>query len=90
MRKLVKNKDGSYSTERTETVEVDGKWYNIPTMYGGKSVSSEEALKRAIKNKMTDEETGRSFTPHNDVDSAVKAARERSKSLTKKYKLKKR
>jgi peptidoglycan hydrolase-like protein with peptidoglycan-binding domain len=43
----VHNPDGSISTVKQITVERDGKSYNIPTVWGGKVVSNDEAIKRA-------------------------------------------
>lgn len=80
-RPQVANEDGSISTERTITVDIDGGWYNIPTMYGGKVLSDEEARKIAIDNGLTDPETGRSFDAFSTVDEAVAAAQARSNDL---------
>jgi hypothetical protein len=41
------NKDGGRSTVLATTAEFDGKTYIIPTVYDGKQVSNEEAVKRA-------------------------------------------
>jgi hypothetical protein len=43
----VDNPDGSRSSLKQITVESDGKTYSIPTVYDGKIVSNEEAIKRA-------------------------------------------
>ena len=43
-RPILENDDGSFSTERTITVEVDGKHYVIPTIVGGKEVPQEAAI----------------------------------------------
>lgn len=50
---IVQNPDGSVSTERTITVEADGRHYLIPTIIDGKEVSKDEAIRqwRAGKNK---------------------------------------
>ena len=80
-RPMIANPDGTFSTERSITVEVDGKWYNIPSMYGGKEVSHDEAKRIAIENGMTDPETGRAFDPYASVDEAVAAAEARSSSI---------
>lgn len=43
-RPMLDNSDGTFSTERTITVEVDGKHYLIPTIVGGKQRSEDEAI----------------------------------------------
>ena len=80
-RPMMGNPDGSYSTERSITVDIDGQFYNIPSMYGGKEVSPEEAKRMAIENGLSDVETGREFTPYGTVDEAVAAAQARSDSI---------
>ncbi len=42
-RPIVNNQDGSFSTERTITVEADGKHYLLPTIIEGTQVSPREA-----------------------------------------------
>lgn len=41
----VRNPDGSISTERTITVEMDGRYYNLQTAVGDRIVSDAEAIK---------------------------------------------
>jgi hypothetical protein len=43
-RPQIDNPDGSYSTERTITIEVDGRHYVIPTIVGGKQLEEEQAV----------------------------------------------
>lgn len=43
-RPALENSDGSYSTERTITVEADGKYYVIPTIVGGRQLSEDDAI----------------------------------------------
>jgi hypothetical protein len=40
---IIVNDDGSVSTERTITIESDGKWYVVPTIVKGKDVGEREA-----------------------------------------------
>lgn len=56
-RPILKNADGSFSTERTITVEMDGKHLVIPTIVNGKQVSDDEAVKayREGRNKAVGE-----------------------------------
>jgi hypothetical protein len=41
----VRNPDGSYSTVRSMGIEMDGKFYLIPTVINGRVVSDDEAIK---------------------------------------------
>ena len=43
-RKVVRNKDGSISTERSFSVNIDGKETLLPTVIDGKIVSEDEAI----------------------------------------------
>lgn len=56
-RPRIENPDGSFSTERTITVEADGKHFLIPTIVGGKQLSEDAAVKawRDGKNKAVGE-----------------------------------
>lgn len=61
---VVKNPDGSVSTHRMATVGVDSGAMNLPTMYGGKRYSVQEAFKIAQKNKFVDPDTGERLQVH--------------------------
>lgn len=50
-RPKVKNPDGSTSTVRTISIELDGMHFNIPTVIGNKVVSNEEAIKHFKKTR---------------------------------------
>lgn len=75
----VENPDGSYSTERSITVGIDGQYMNIPTLWmapdGPKEMSEKEAV-AAAKKFMKD--TGQRFPAFPSVDQAVNAAQKRS------------
>src|SRR3990167_5527741 len=43
-RPIINNPDGSISTERTITIEADGKHYLIPTIVGGKTLTADAAV----------------------------------------------
>ena len=43
-RPILNNNDGSFSTERTITIEADGRQYLIPTIVGGRQRTEEEAI----------------------------------------------
>lgn len=42
-RQKLSNEDGSFSTERTITVPLNGRWYNVPTIVDGQQLAPEEA-----------------------------------------------
>lgn len=74
-RPVINNPDGSFSTERTITIEADGRHYVIPTIVGGKQLRDDEAVKawRAGKNP----EVG----VYGSADEAENAAQARSKRI---------
>jgi len=83
-RPIIFNDEGGVSTEQTTTVEhpdIPGKWINIPTLYGGKKVSDEAALKIIQENGFVDPDTGKKITAYASTDKAVAAAEKRSKQL---------
>jgi hypothetical protein len=43
-RPIVNNPDGSFSTEKTITVGMDGKFLNIPTIVNGQQLTNEQAI----------------------------------------------
>lgn len=43
-RPKINNADGSFSTERTIGIEMDGKYYNIPTIVNGKQLTEDQAV----------------------------------------------
>jgi len=79
--------DGGTATEYSITVNDpqinQGQWTNIPSIYGGKVVSQDEAIKRVVEAKGVDPETGRKLTPFATLEMAEKAAQERSDMLGK-------
>ena len=75
----VQNADGSFSTERTITIEVDGKFYNIPTLQDGKQLSDADAIDAAEVGIM--DGTYRAF---DSLEEATAAARARSQSIRRK------
>ena len=84
-RQVVQNEDGTVSTERSITVTDerinDGRPTNIPSMFDGKQVSEEEAIKRIVEAGGKDPETGRDLPAFETIESAVDAARQRSDNL---------
>ena len=81
-RPIISNPDGSFSTERSITVQTeDGRWVNIPSMFGGKQVSDDKALEIMRQNDFVDPETGRRSDFFSTVEDAEAAARSRSDSI---------
>lgn len=62
------------SHEQTITVEVDGKWWNIPTVIDGKKVGEKEATDYALK-------SGKNFGSFGSLPEAENAARTRSEGF---------
>tara|TARA_Y100000310_G_C20685847_1_gene818927 strand:+ start:1715 stop:2098 length:384 start_codon:yes stop_codon:yes gene_type:complete len=58
-RPIIKNDDGTFSTERTRTIEVDEEFINIPTIFDGREVSLDEAFEIMKENDFRDPETGK-------------------------------
>jgi hypothetical protein len=77
-RPIIKNPDGSVSTERTMTFGVDGKYVNVPTLWDGKQLAPQDALTRAL----AEERAGKvRFERFNSEDEAISAAKARSNNL---------
>lgn len=74
-RPLLANDDGSFSTERTITIESDGKWINIPTIFDGERHDEKQAVKawRDGKNK--------AVGTYDSQEEAITGAKERSKAI---------
>lgn len=44
-RPRLENPDGSFSTEETITIDMDGRFFNIPTIVNGRRISEDEAIR---------------------------------------------
>jgi len=82
-RRSVSNSDGSFSSERTHTVGPElplnpGQYTNIPTMFEGKDVPENEAIRRILRADGFDPESGRKLRGYDDVNTAVRHAEDRS------------
>lgn len=53
-RAIIENADGSFSTEETITLERDGKWFNVPTIVGGKRIDHGEIERRFLAGEVPD------------------------------------
>ena len=86
---IIKNKNGSISTERSITVQVQelnkGRHTNIPTIINGKQVSEREAIGHAVKNQAKNK-----YPNFGSEKEAVTAAKKRSEQLGKDYERQKR
>jgi len=81
-RNVFRNEDGSVSSERSITVGVDGKFYNIPTIFGGRELLGDDAFRVIFhENGGRDPETGKKIKAFNSEPEALKAAKERSKNI---------
>ena len=58
--------------EQTVTIEVDGSYFNVPSIVGGKKVSPTAAFDHAVK-------TGTAGVPFDSIEQAVAAAKRRSR-----------
>lgn len=70
-RPIVRNEDGSFSTHRNMTITLDGKSYIVPTIYGGKRYSEQDAYDLIIKNKLVDPDTGKPLQAYNSEEEAL-------------------
>jgi hypothetical protein len=83
-RPVINNKDGSYSTERSITVQAkelnNGRFTNIPSIWDGRQLEPREAVGRAIK-------SGQKYDHFDTVEEAEKSAKERSAEIGRRRKL---
>lgn len=78
-RPVVKNPDGSWSHERSMTIEAGGNHMNIPTMFGGKEVRPADAIEIMRKNNWVDPDNGQKVQTFKTQAEAVKAAQEKER-----------
>lgn len=80
------SKNGEVFSEKTITKEINGSWYNIPTVdSSGITLSDGDALRAATSQgeNVVDILTGTTLKAYKDVNAAVKAAESRSNSMPK-------
>jgi hypothetical protein len=78
-RDVYQNPDGTVSSERTATVKLPNDTYmNVPTIFKGKEVSEDKALKIIQDNNGIDPETDRKLPTFTTKRKAVAAAEKRS------------
>ena len=80
-RNIYENEDGSQSSERSITFEVDGKFYNWPTIFDGVELGPKQAIKKFHLHNGLDPETNIQSQPFNSEAEAIQAAEERSEKL---------
>ncbi len=69
------NKDGTVSTERTITIEMDNKYFNIPTIINGQPFSNDDAI------RMFREGKNNPVGVFGNEETAIQKAQERSKKI---------
>lgn len=74
-KKSILNPDLSRSSERTITIDTLNGYVNIPTIWGGKQLTSKQAIARARKDDF------QGYHKYRTLKEAEKAARLRSESL---------
>jgi hypothetical protein len=74
-RPKIANQDGSFSTERTVTLPLNGRWYNVPTIVNGQELAPDHA----------EYAFSRGWIPHvgefGSVEEATRSAAARSKYI---------
>jgi len=94
VRPIIKNPDGSFSTERTITIQDqrinDGRWTNIPTIYSGKALKGaddeaiqQQAIEIIANNQGIDPDTNKKLRSFDTLGEAEAYARSRTDSLGK-------
>ena len=74
-RDVYKTPEGEMVSEKSTTFEYKGKWINIPTIHDGKQYSQDQLI------DMLDKGLIKPTSVHDKLQEAVKAAKNRSKSL---------
>jgi hypothetical protein len=72
---ILRNSDGSISTERTITLEADGRHYLVPTIVNGKQVAESEAI------KLWEQGKNKAVADFSSAEEAERGARARTESL---------
>jgi len=77
--KPVYQKDGELISEKSVTVKIGDKFYNAPSLQNGKILNEDQVRDLLINKKI------QATSIHDNLNDAIKAAQDRSKSLLKKY-----
>ena len=76
-RPLFRTPEGELVSEKSVTIPIGGKYYNVPSIHGGKEYDEETLSRAIIKGRIIP------TSVHNTEDEAVEAAIERSNNLIK-------
>ena len=76
-RPIFKTPKGELVSEKSMTIPIGGKYYNVPSIHGGKEYDEESLSRAIIKGRIIP------TSVHNTEDEAVEAAIERSNKLIK-------
>ncbi len=75
---IIDNGDGTFSTERSITVQDprlnNGQWTNVPSLWDGQQLSQDEAIQRAAA-------SGQQFKGFPTLEAALQSARSRSQEM---------
>jgi hypothetical protein len=80
-RPIVLNPDGSVSTHRNIVVNLDGRSYLLPTLYGGRQVSEQQAVALLRQSQGIDPDTGQPFPQFDTDEEALAYEQEQHKVL---------
>lgn len=75
-RPLYQTKDGELVSEKSRTLEIDGKYVNVPSIHDGVMFESEDTLREMLLNGIIEP-----TSTHETLEEAIEAAKERSKTL---------
>ena len=76
-RPLFRTPEGELVSEKSVTIPIGGKYYNVPSIHGGKEYDEETLSRAIIKGRIIP------TSVHNTEDEAIEAAIERSNNLIK-------
>ena len=80
-RPVVQNADGSRSTHKNMVVGLGDAFYIVPTLYGGKEYSPDEAVDIIRRNKLVDPDTRETLQPYRTEKEALAVERDMHKLL---------
>lgn len=72
-RPIVRNDDGTVSTHRNMRIEMDGRHWIVPTMFGGKAVHPDDAISIVRENRGIDPDTRQPVPSFDSADAAAEA-----------------
>lgn len=72
-RRILRNPDGSISTHRNMITNFDKDFYVLPTIYGGKQLTEDQAVDVVRKHNFVDPDTGQPFPKYKSLEEAEAA-----------------